>query len=103
MDSAATRSLFCNRNLLRNVKESKYVTEIQTNTGTGKVVEEGDVPGFTTVMFSEQAIANLLSLNELCSKYHVTFDNKIENAFNVKLDGDCSTMKMGCMFTHQLI
>ena len=54
LDSTATKSLFCNKNMLKDVRKSKYVTEIQTNPGTGKVVEEGDVSGFTTVMFSKK-------------------------------------------------
>ena len=76
LDSAATKSLFCDGDLLDDVRESKFKTEIQTNAGTGQVTKEGDVPGFKTVMFSDQAIANLLALNELCEKYHVTLTTK---------------------------
>ena len=39
-------------------------------------------------MFSEEAITNLISLNELCAKYHVTFNNKKENAFIIQLDNN---------------
>ena len=46
-------------------------------------------------MFSDQAIANLLALNKSCEKYHVTFDSKVENAFNVKLK-DGRIMKFTC-------
>ena len=103
LDSAATRSLFCDEELLDDVRNSKFKTEIQTNTGTGEIDKEGDVPGFRTVMFSKQAIANLLALNELCEKYHVTFDSKVENAFNVKLN-DGRVMKFSCdedgMYSH---
>ena len=95
LDSAATKSLFCNEDLLGNVRKSKYRTEIQTNAGVGEVTKEGDVPGFKTVMFSDQAIANFLALNELCERYHVTFDSKKENAFNVRLD-DGRIMKFAC-------
>ena len=35
LDSAATKSLFCDKELLNNVRGSKYQPEIQTNTGTG--------------------------------------------------------------------
>ena len=83
LDSTAMKSLFCDKDLLDNVRKSKYRTEIQINAGIGKVTKEGDVPGFKTVMFSDQAIANLLASNELCERYHVTFDSKKENAFNV--------------------
>ena len=95
LDSAATKSLFCDKDLLNNVRKSKYKTEIQTNTGTGEVTKEGDVPGFKTVMFSDQAIANLLVLNDLCERYHVTFDSKKENVFIVRLD-DRRIMKFAC-------
>ena len=95
LDSAATKSLFCDEELLDDVRGSYFRTEIQTNTGTGQVTKEGDVPGFKTVMFSEKVIANLLALNEVCEKYHVTFDSKKENAFNVKLN-DGRVMKFSC-------
>ena len=87
--------MFCDEDLLDNVRDSKFKTEIQTNTGTGHVTKEGDLPGFKTMMFSDQAIANLLALNELCEKYHVTFDSKKENAFIVKLN-DGRIMKFSC-------
>ena len=95
LNSAATKRLFCDEDLLDNVRKSKFKTEIQTNAGTGQVTKEGDVPGFKTVIFSDQAIANLLALNELCEKYHVTFDNKKENAFIIKLN-DVRIMKFSC-------
>ena len=69
LDSATTKSLFCNEDLVNNRRKSKHLTEISTNTGTGVINEEADVPGFREVMFSEDAIANLFALNELCEKY----------------------------------
>ena len=37
-------------------------------------------------MFSEDAIANLYALNDLCARYRVRFDSKKENAFLVEID-----------------
>ena len=39
-------------------------------------------------MFSEEAIANLFSLNKLCERYRVVFDSEKENAFIVHLSED---------------
>ena len=64
------------------------MTEISTNTGTGIIDQEANVPGFREVMFSEDAIANLFALNELCQKYRVVFDSEKENAFIVHLSKD---------------
>ena len=88
LDSATTKSLFCNEKLVDNRRKSKYVTEIGTNAGTRLIDEEADVPGFREVMFSEEAIANLFSLNKLCERYRVVFDSEKENAFIVHLSED---------------
>lgn len=77
------------------MRKSKYKTEIQTNMGTGEATEEGDVPDFRSVMFSDKAIANSLVENELCAWYHVMFDSEKENAFNVTLN-DGRIMKFAC-------
>ena len=73
---------------MENRHKSKMLTEISTNPGTGVIDEEADVPGFREVMFSEEAIANLFSLNELCEKYRVVFDSSKENAFIVYLNNN---------------
>ena len=88
LDSATTKSLFCNEELVDNRWKSKYVTEIGTNAGTRLIDEEADVPDFREVMFSEEAIANLFSLNKLCERYRVEFDSDKENAFIVHLSKD---------------
>ena len=69
LDSATTRSLFCNKKLVSNIRKSDKDVEIETNTGTGVMNQTVDEPLVGEVMFSESAIANLYALNDLCARY----------------------------------
>ena len=86
LDSATTKSLFCNKDLVMNRRKGKFMMEISTTTGMGVMKEEADVPEFREILFSKDAIANLFALDEPCQKYHVTFDNYKENTFIVELN-----------------
>ena len=69
LDSVTTKSLFCNKELVSNIRKGKNDVEIETNAGTGIVNQTADEPLVGEVMFSEDAIANLYALNDLCAKY----------------------------------
>ena len=48
----------------------------------------GDLPGYGTVWFYEDGIANILSLNNVKKKYRVTYDSTAYDCFEVhKADG----------------
>ena len=69
LDSATTKSLFCNKELVSNIRKSKNNVEIETNAGTGVVNQTADEPLVGEVMFSDDAIVNLYALNDLCARY----------------------------------
>jgi uncharacterized membrane protein YvbJ len=49
----------------------------------------GDLPGFGTVWYDEKAIAKILSLKQVKTKYHVSFDSELSHEFAVaKPDGN---------------
>ena len=51
LDSATTKSLFCNKELVSNIRKSKNNVEIETNAGTGVVNQTADEPLVGEVMF----------------------------------------------------
>lgn len=71
---------------MSDIKRSTYLMEIETNTGVGVIDQEGKEPIVRKVMFSEDAIANIFVLDDLCKRYRVTFDSEKENTFIVELD-----------------
>jgi len=54
----------------------------------------GDLPGYGTVWFYEDGIANILSLNNVKKKYHVTYDSTACDCFEVhKVDSTIRVFK----------
>jgi len=62
---------------------TKSVMRMETNVGTRLISEDAILPGLGKVIFHKDAIANVLSLNELSTIYIVTMDTSKENAFIV--------------------
>ena len=61
---------------------------VHCNAGRRTTNLVGDLPGYGTVWYDAKAIANILSLKRVKSKYHVLFDSKLSNVFTVtKPDG----------------
>ena len=50
LDSATTKSLFCNEEFFDNRQKSKYVTEIETNAGTRLIDKEANKPLWRLVL-----------------------------------------------------
>ena len=63
----------------------------------------GDLPGYGTVRFHPDRIANILSLSRVKTKYHITFDSDMTNEFIVhKPDGSTRNFKESsrCLYYH---
>ena len=88
LDSGTTISLFCNRDLVHNVRDSKEILNLTTNAGSKIIDKEADVKGFGTVKYDEDSIANIFGLQDLVDRYRVTMDSTKENAFLVHTDRD---------------
>jgi hypothetical protein len=68
--------------------------DIQCNAGVTSTNLQGDLPGYGTVWFHKDGIANILSLSRTAAKHHVTYDSKNGNAFRVyKADGTTRIFK----------
>lgn len=83
LDNGSTMSIFCDKDLVENVKTAEVPIEIATNAGKRTVIRKGNVPGYGDVWFDKNAIANIFSLSELSKKHRVTFDSAAEQAFIV--------------------
>ena len=84
LDSGTTISLFCNEDLVTDVRESSELLNLTTNAGSKVINKEATVRGFGTVRFDENSIANIFGLQDLTDRYRVTLDSAKENAFLVE-------------------
>ena len=88
LDNQSTVDVFQNRALLSNVRQVKGFMDIHCNAGVASTNWVGDLPGYGTVWYHQEGIANILSLAKVKEKYRVMFDSSGENAFVVhKEDG----------------
>ena len=88
LDNQSTVDVFCNQNLLKNMRKVKGTMHIHCNSGTTSTSMMGDLPGYGNMWYSPNGIANTLSLVCVKKKYRVTFDSELNNAFIVhKKDG----------------
>ena len=83
LDNQSTVDVFTNRRLLKNIWRSKKDMFIHCTAGVAKTNLIGDLPGYGTVWYHPNGIANILSLSKVKEKYRVTFDSDINNQFIV--------------------
>jgi Zinc knuckle len=88
LDNQSTVDLFCNSRLLKNIRHSDQRMSVQCNTGQCTTNMVGDLPGYGTVWYDPNSIANILSLKRVASKYRVQYDSENGGKFIVtKPDG----------------
>ena len=88
LDNQSTVDVFTNRRLLKNIRRSNKNMFIHCTAGVAKTNLIGDLPGYGTVWYHPNGIANILSLPKVKEKYRVTFDSDINNQFVVhRTDG----------------
>ena len=94
LDSQASCNIISNPNLLNNIREHPdgRSVVITCNAGTMRTNLVGDMNGFGTVWFSNECIANILSLSMVSEMYRVTLDTRLDQAFHIHR-GDGSTRR----------
>jgi hypothetical protein len=88
LDNQSTVDLFCNSKLLKNIRNSDTRMNVRCNAGQRTTSMVGDLPGYGTVWYDPNSIANILSLKRVASKYKVKYDSENGGLFIVtKPDG----------------
>ena len=89
LDNQSNVDVFCNRNLLCNIREHSNTMDIHCNAGITSTRLIGELRGYGTVWYNPTGIANILSLSKAKERgYRVTFDSAAGNAFHLhKTDG----------------
>ena len=85
LDNGSTLSLFCNPELVKDIRQSNTTLKMHTNAGSKESNQQATVPGFGNVWFHEEAIANIFGFGDLASKYRITYDSEKEDAFLVHM------------------
>jgi hypothetical protein len=94
LDNQSTTDSFSNPKLLRNIHEVGGSLTIHTQAGKATTKLRGTVPGYGTVWYCPDGIANILSLANVAKTKKVTFDSNNGNHFVVtKSDGKSRIFK----------
>ena len=83
LDSQSTVDVFCNSELLTNIRKIPETLTVHCNAGVMTTNLVGDLSGYGTVWFHQQGIANILSLHNVAEKFHVQYDSRTNNHFVV--------------------
>ena len=85
LDNGSTVSLFCNPDLVENIRSTNQTLKLSTNGGDILTNMRATVPGYGEVWYDPNAIANIFSLAEMEKKYCITYNSSKEKAFVVDL------------------
>ena len=83
LDNQSTIDVFVNRRLLKNIRRIGQYMYIHCTAGVTRTNLVGELPGYGTVWFHPDGIANILSLARVKTKYRITFDSDENNEFIV--------------------
>jgi hypothetical protein len=68
LDNQSTLDVFYNPYLLENLRETNTSMSIHCNAGITTTIKKGDLPGYGTVWFHTNGLANILSLARIEEK-----------------------------------
>ena len=94
LDNQSTIDVFVNHRLVKNIRRIDQYMYIHCTAGVTRTNLVSELPGYGTVWFHPDGIANILSLSRVKTKYRITFDSDENNEFIVhKPDGSTRNFK----------
>ena len=93
LDNVSTLSLFCNPDMVEDIKKTTKVLELHTNAGKARCNQKASVPAFGEMWFDQNAIANIFAFADLVKKRRISYDSDIEDAFVVHLGNNVVKFK----------
>jgi hypothetical protein len=85
LDTASTVSVFCNTDLVTNIRKAPRELRVQMNAGIFKANMKANLPWCKMeVWFDPQAITNVLSFTEIQAVFPVMYNNEEADEFVVK-------------------
>ena len=75
LGNQSTIDLLCNACLITNICQVKTNLNICYNAGSTSTNMLGDLPGYGTVWYYDNGIANILSLYRVAQRFHVSYDS----------------------------
>ena len=77
LDNQSSVTVFCNKDMVSNIRESDNgEMQLKTNGGTLVTTQKADLPQWGEVWYNENAITNIFSYAEMADKYRITYDSE---------------------------
>lgn len=83
LDIQSTMDLLFNPKFLKNIRQVDEKLVVRCDTGKIRTSLVGILPGYSTIWYYEDGIANILSLYRVSSTLHVQYDSHIADTFVV--------------------
>ena len=84
LDTGSTLSLIGNKELVTNIRDTTSPTQIATNGGVMTTTQQATIPGFGTVQFHDNAIANIIGFADLTKTHRIKYDSALGDVFYAK-------------------
>ena len=80
---STTPATFMNKELVTDIQDTKFPLLMNTNTGTKVLNKQANIIGFGKAWFDEDQMTNIFGFAGTVDRYQVTYNSKVEDAFNV--------------------